>query len=121
MIKNGKNKIQGGMLAFIGYLLSPLSWWNDAFINLPLAFVFGWIISLFYPKAFEASVILGYWLTNVLGLVLMHKGLRTFQGKNQFSKRELLKDLGISLLYTALIYLLIRLRILMPLPEYFRK
>lgn len=116
-----KKTINGSVLAFIGFLLSPLSWWNDAFINLPLAFAFGWIVSLFIPDAFEASVIVGYWLTNVLGLVLMHKGMRTIQGKNQYSKRELLKDLGISLLYTAVIFLLIRFRILMPLQDYFGK
>jgi len=35
-----KRKVQGGMLGFIGFMLSPLSWWNDAFVNLPLALAF---------------------------------------------------------------------------------
>src|SRR5215469_12049077 len=82
-----KRKTTGGVLAFVGYMLSPLSWWNDAFVNVPLALAFAWIVVLFYKLSipasqnhdrvrtvFEASWIIGYWLTNVLGFVLMHKG-----------------------------------------------
>ena len=32
-----KRKIYGGFLSVLGFMLSPLSWWNDAFVNLPLA------------------------------------------------------------------------------------
>ena len=32
-----KRKAYGGLLGFIGFLLSPLSWWNDLFVNVPLA------------------------------------------------------------------------------------
>jgi len=71
-----KRKLQGSVLGFIGFMLSPLSWWNDAFVNLPLAVGFGWLVALIYRPAFEGAVIAGYWLTNVLGLVLMHKGYK---------------------------------------------
>ena len=27
-------------------MLSPLSWWNDLFVNVPLALVFAWLVSL---------------------------------------------------------------------------
>ena len=37
-----KRKVCGGTLAFIGYMLSPLSWWNDLFVNWPLALAFAW-------------------------------------------------------------------------------
>jgi len=69
-----KQKFQGSLLAFIGFMLSPLSWWNDAFVNLPLALGFGWLVARVYQPAFESSVILGYWLTNVPGFVLLRKG-----------------------------------------------
>ena len=69
-----KRKVSGGTLAFIGYMLSPLSWWNDLFVNWPLALACAWVISWFYKPAFTASLILAYWLTNVLGFVLMQKG-----------------------------------------------
>jgi hypothetical protein len=110
------------MLAVIGYMLSPLSWWNDLFVNVPLALVFAWLVSLFYRPAFEASVIVGYWLTNVLGLVLMHNGAeKVLSEKHQtYSRRDLLRDAGISLLYTALIMMLLKLKILQPIENYFR-
>ena len=34
-------------------------------VNVPLAVGFAWVISLAYKPAFEAAVIVGYWLTNV--------------------------------------------------------
>jgi hypothetical protein len=64
----------GSVVVFIGYMLSPLSWWNDLFVNVPLALAFAWVVTVFYKPAFTPSLILGYWLTNVLGFVLMHKG-----------------------------------------------
>ena len=66
-----KRKVRGGLIGFIGFLLSPLSWWNDLIINVPLAVGFAWLVSLVYKPAFEVAVIVGYWLTNVLGFVLL--------------------------------------------------
>ncbi len=117
-----KRKITGGALVFVGYMLSPLSWWNDLFVNVPLALVFAWVISLFYRPAFEASLVIGYWLTNVLGFVLMHKGgqkMLTEKEKEEYSRRDLLKDVGISLLYTGVILALIKLGVLKPIKYYF--
>ena len=116
-----KRKITGGALVFVGYMLSPLSWWNDLFVNLPLALVFAWVISLFYRPAFEASLVIGYWLTNVLGFVLMHKGGQRMltEKSKEYSRRELLKDVGISLLYTGVILALIKLGVLKPIKNYF--
>src|SRR5215831_10069146 len=91
-----KRKIAGGVLAFVGFMLSPLSWWNDLFVNVPLALVFAWVVSAFDKRAFGVAVVVGYWLTNVLGFVLMHKGaqkLLTEQDK-RYSRRDLLKDVG---------------------------
>jgi hypothetical protein len=118
-----KRKVTGGVLAFIGFMLSPLSWWNDMFVNVPLALVFAWGISLFHPKAFAASLIIGYWLTNVLGFVLMHKGAQTALSEKpaRYSRRDLLRDIGISLLYTGVIVALIELGILQPLQNYLPK
>jgi hypothetical protein len=117
-----KRKIQGGVLSLIGFLLSPLSWWNDAFINLPLAIGFGWLVALAYRPAFEAAVVVGYWLTNLLGFVLMHKGAQRLLKDEQpkrYSPRDLAKDLAVSLLYTAVIVALLRLKILQPITGYF--
>ena len=69
-----KRKITGGVVALVGYMLSPLSWWNDLWVNVPLALVFAWTVSFFYRPAFKPCLVAGYWLTNVLGFILMHKG-----------------------------------------------
>ena len=64
-----------GVLGFVGFMLSPLSWWNDAFVNLPLAYLFALPFSLIHDGLFVPALIVGYWLTNVAGLVLLHRSL----------------------------------------------
>lgn len=117
-----KRKLSGGVLAFVGYMLSPLSWWNDAFVNLPLAWIFAWVVSFFYKPAFGVSVVIGYWLTNVLGFVLMHKGAQKLltEQEKRYARRELLLDVVVSLAYTALIVLLLKFHILKPPQDYFK-
>jgi len=112
-----KRKATGGVLAFIGYMLSPLSWWNDAFVNIPLALAFAWVVALFYKPAFEASWVLGYWLTNIIGMVMMHKGAQKMLRKEdrKYSWRDSVRDVGISLLYTGVIVLLLKLGIVKPI------
>ena len=114
-------KWTGGLLTVVGYMLSPLSWWNDAFVNLPLALAFAWIVSLFYRPAFEICLVVGYWLTNVAGFVLMHKGAQTMAANTpkMYSRHELLKDAGISLAYTLLILVLLKFEVLKPIRGYF--
>jgi len=117
-----RRKIGGGVLGFIGFMLSPLSWWNDLFVNVPLALAFAWMISLFYKPAFEVACIVGYWLTNVLGFVLMHQAAKAMlvadQPPKKYAGKELCKDLGISLLYTLLIVVLIKFKIIQPITNY---
>jgi hypothetical protein len=116
-----KRKVTGGVLAVVGFMLSPLSWWNDLFVNVPLALAFAWVVSWFYKPAFTVSLVVGYWLTNVLGFVLMHKGAQQMFSQKQPSnpRRDLLRDVGVSLLYTALIVVLVKLGILQPIKNYF--
>lgn len=117
-----KRRVWGSVLGVVGFMLSPLSWWNDAFINLPLAIAFGWLISLIYKPLFEPSVVVGYWLTNIAGFVMMHKGGAKLVGTvdKKYSKKDLLRDVGISLAYTALIVVLIKLKVLQPITDYFK-
>lgn len=118
-----KRKATGGFLAFVGFMLSPLSWWNDLFVNFPLAYAFAWIVSLFYRPAFGVSFVVGYWITNVLGFVLMQKGgQKMFSDQDKkYTRRELYKDLAISLLYTLLIIFLVRIHVIKPIQAYFSK
>jgi hypothetical protein len=118
-----KRKVGGGALGFLGFMLSPLSWWNDLFVNVPLALAFAWLVSAFAPRLFTGAFIAGYWATNVLGFVLMHKGgqMITRNESRRYDRGDLARDLGISLLYTAVIVALIYLGVLKPIPEYLPK
>jgi hypothetical protein len=118
-----KKTIFGGMLALVGYILSPLSWWNDLFVNVPLAYAFAWVVSIFYRPYFGPSFVAGYWLTNIIGLVMMHKGIcqmvRPQYCERANLRKRLIHDLLISLGYTGLIILLLKLNFIRPLGEYF--
>ncbi len=123
-----KRKLTGGFLAIAGFMLSPLSWWNDAFVNLPLALAFAWLVSSICTSAwretvFEGALVVGYWLTNVLGFVLMHKGAHQMLSKADAKPANLnyKKDLLVSLAYTILIVVLIKLGVLKPIEAYFPK
>lgn len=125
-----KRKVSGGILGVIGFILSPLSWWNDAVVNLPLALIFASLAGVFYKPAavkgstaFDAMVILGYWLTNILGFVLMHKGAKQVLSNkdSKYSWHSFAKDIAISLIYTLLIVILIKLGVLQPIQDYFTK
>lgn len=109
-----KKYLKGGVLTTIGYVLSPLSWWNDAFINIPLAYLFGLLFGLVSKSLFVPFMIVGYWLTNITGLILLHKGLVKIAAKEEkkYTKKSLIKDLSISILYTLVIVLLIYFRVI---------
>jgi hypothetical protein len=118
-----KRKACGGTVAFIGYMLSPLSWWNDLFVNWPIALVFAWVVSWFCKPAFTASLILGYWLTNILGFVLMQKGGAKIISETDvpYSRKCLCRDLAISVLYTILIVALVKMGVIGPIQDTVRK
>lgn len=115
------NKLKGGLFIVIGYLLSPLSWWNDLFFNLPIAYGFGRLCSWFFPDVLLPAAIVGYWLSNIAGILLMQFGaLSVFQEQSaeRNLKKELLGGLLSSTVYTVIILTLFQLNIL-HLPELF--
>ncbi|MBD2388522.1 hypothetical protein [Cylindrospermum sp. FACHB-282] len=108
-------KIRGGSFLVIGYLLSPLCWWNDLVFNLPIAYFFGYVCSIFAPKLLMPCVIIGYWLSNIIGILLMQAGAMDVfqkQSPDRNLKKELLTGLVSSTVYTFLIVALIQLKIL---------
>jgi len=113
-------QLRAVLLLAIGWLLSPLCWWNDLVINLPLAWGFARVLHLWHAEWFSAGLVIGYWLSNVLGVVLMQCGaLTVFQGEEgeQTRRRDLLISLATSTLYTAAIMLLVKTGLLpTPLP-----
>ncbi|MBD2775942.1 hypothetical protein [Iningainema tapete] len=107
-------KLRGGLLLVLGYLLSPLCWWNDLLFNLPIAYGFGYVCSFFNPKLLLPCVIIGYWLSNVVGIILMQAGtMDVFQNqpKERNLKKELFTGLVTSTIYTLVVLALIQLKI----------
>jgi hypothetical protein len=112
-----RRRIAGGFLGFVGFMLSPLSWWNDLFVNVPLAVAFAWLVALIRPSAFMAAAVVGYWLTNVLGFVLMHKGAKIALARDTPAVpvwRRFLVDIAVSLLYTLFIVVLVHFKWITP-------
>jgi len=108
-------KLRGGFLLVLGYLLSPLCWWNDLLFNLPIAYFFGYLCSLLSSKLLFPCTILGYWLSNIIGILLMQYGsVDMFQqeSKERNLKKELFNSLISSTAYTLVIVLLIQLKII---------
>lgn len=95
-------RLCNGIVAGVGWLLSPLSWWNDLVFNVPLAYLFSLPFSLLDERLYIPTFIVGYWLTNVLGLVLLHKGVLGMVRKRKASWR---RDLLVATAYTIVIAL----------------
>jgi hypothetical protein len=108
-------KIRGGFLMLLGYALSPLCWWNDLIFNLPIAYAVGYLCSLMSPNWLIPGAIAGYWLSNVVGILLMQAGfLDVVQGQvgERNLKKELLTGVVSSTLYTVVVVLLLHFNVL---------
>lgn len=117
-----KRKIKGGILTTIGYILSPLSWWNDLVINIPLAYAFAFPFGLISKSLFLPMMILGYWITNVIGFILIHHGVKNLilEEKSKYSRKNLSKNILFSIIYTLVIVLFIKMGWLKFPLEYFK-
>jgi len=114
-------KIRGGLLLAIGYLLSPLCWWNDIFFNLPIAYAFGYICSSLSPDLLFPCTIVGYWLSNIAGMLLMQLGtldVLADKPKEKNLKKELLTGVVSSTVFTVVIVALIHFNVL-DTPDFF--
>ena len=99
---------------FLGWLLSPLTFWNDAFVNIPLAYV---LASLFYRRIgvdFLHVVLAFYWLSNALGLLLMFVSAKRIIRDRPSVLREVFILFITIFVYSAMLILLGRFGILKP-------
>lgn len=73
-LRRSKGRIvKGGILTIVGWVLSPLTWWNDLLVNIPIAYGFGCLFSLISQSLFLPFMVGGYWFTNIAGLFLLIK------------------------------------------------
>ncbi len=88
----------------VGYVLSPLSFWNDAFVNIPIAYAAAVIASMLAgPSVFPAAFFTAYLATNIAGLIMMHVSIRGVR----ITLRGLAETLIAATLYTLLATLLV--------------
>lgn len=106
-------------LVGLGYMLSPLSWWNDLFFNFPIAAAFGYGVNWLHPGWFVPATAVGYWVSNVLGILMMQFGATDllFPERDKSLKRDLLWGIGGSTVYTLGVVALIYAKVL-TLPEF---
>jgi len=98
------------LLLAVGWLLSPLCWWNDFVINLPLAYGFARVVQHWQPEWFAAALAVGYWFSNVLGLVLMQtSAVEVFAQPDQPGnlRREIVLGLLSSTVFTLVVVVLV--------------
>jgi hypothetical protein len=109
------DKIKNGTLVLIGYLLSPLCWWNDLIFNLPIAYGFGRLIACLHADFFLPAAMVGYWLSNLLGILLMQFGTKELIGGEKQERnwsKELRNGLLSSTVYTLVILALLHFQVL---------
>jgi hypothetical protein len=114
LLPAGVLRLHPGMLLVlaIGWLLSPLCWWNDLIINLPVAWVFAKAAQAFQPAWFSPGLVVGYWLSNLIGIALMQWGALGLVTANQDARnprRDCLIGLATSTLYTVVVVMLVQI------------
>lgn len=109
MVQFNLRRVRGGAVATVGYVLSPLSWWNDLLVNVPLAYLFATAVGIFDQRLFIPGLIVGYWLTNILGFILLHVGgVEAVTGtKRPYGRRHLVRDVLLSVGYTVVVLVLV--------------
>lgn len=105
-----------------GYILSPLSWWNDLYVNIPIAYLAANLVARIHGALFLSVLTCAYWLTNIAGLLLLHVGAKnavTGAIRPAMSRKAALQWLVLSLLYTFVIVLCREIGLIRPLAAYF--
>ncbi len=104
----GIRRLAGGLIAGVGYILSPLSWWNDLVVNVPLALAMASLLRRLAGVDLEKGFAASYWLTNSLGLVLMVLG-GGYGLRGKVRVRDVVMSLLVASAYTAAALMVIRL------------
>jgi hypothetical protein len=99
-----RKRLKYGVGAIVGFLLSPLSWWNDLLVNVPIAYGFAWLFGLLFKPLFLPLFFVGYILTNILGLVMLHHGMRGVWKKDILDVKKLI---WLAIAYTILVVALV--------------
>lgn len=100
---------------FLGWLLSPLTFWNDAFVNIPFAYLCASLAFRLAHFDFPFMVIAFYWFSNILGIALMYFSGKAIAREVGYWKDVLLKTILTILVYSIVLVLLNNFGILKPI------
>lgn len=75
-------------------------------VNVPLSYVFSYPFALIDKRLFLPAFILGYWLSNLLGFVMLHRGVTGLVNKRR-PTMSLRHSVYVALAYTLIIVLLV--------------
>lgn len=94
-------------LFFIGWLLSPLTPWNDVVVNIPIAYICAVISTRIFRVDFLLAMVISYWATNLIGLLLMYiSGKNIIKDIKGDPHKRLIKLIASCLIYTVILVLL---------------
>ena len=96
-------RLKGTLLGLLGFILSPFSWWNDMFVNIPLAYLFALPFTLISERLLLPALVAGYWFTNVLGLVLLQNSAQKLSRGGDAPPMKWKTAIIASLVYTAVL------------------
>ena len=94
----------------VGFVLSPLTWWNDLFINVPLAWIFAYVASKVVDTfanisllVFTIFFLVGYIITNIVGVLMMGSSMKRVTKKRS---KALATGIAAGVVYSVIVVLL---------------
>lgn len=117
MVPIRKPGLSNILLVSLGFILSPLSWWNDAVVNLPLTYLLALPFSLIDERFFLVAFILGYWLSNLLGFLMLYWGGEGFIYRSR-ATISVKHSVVVSVVYSFIVIFLVLVGWLAPPTKY---
>ncbi|MCE4602176.1 MAG: hypothetical protein F7C08_01060 [Desulfurococcales archaeon] len=99
-------RLIGASIASIGFILSPVSWWNDALVNIPLALGMAKTVSHLTGLDVGLLFAMFYWATNIAGIILMIAGSSYSLGRSS-PRRNLIIGVLASIVYTMAVLVIL--------------
>ncbi|MFA5142969.1 MAG: hypothetical protein WC522_02210 [Candidatus Omnitrophota bacterium] len=101
------------LIFFAGWLLSPFTFWNDIFINIPISYLCASLFVRVFKADFLFMTLVFYWLSNLLGVLMMYTAGKDVLKAKKVA-RELIIFLAAVVLYSLILIILGRIGILKP-------
>ena len=100
---------------FLGWILSPFTFWNDAIVNIPIAYICASLFMRLIPGKFLLLVLIFYWLSNGLGLLMMYFCAKNIVHKGKGIGRDIVTFLITIVVYSIILIALDKIGVLKPI------